>query len=209
MDSLLKLISHFREFPGIGPRQAERFAYFLLGKTDSYRKSLASEITSVSDNIRTCPSCYKFFTEKGNLCHICSSPMRDSSLLMVVAKDVDLNTIEKTKTYNGKYFVLGGTIPILSKEPEKTVRVKELEKTISNRPNLKEIIFALSVNSESEYTREIVEDYIKTAVKEHNIAISVLGRGLSTGTEIEYSDMETIKNALERRTRGDSSARDF
>lgn len=201
MDSLQKLISYFREFPGIGPRQAERFAFFLLVKNNGYRESLAEEIISLKKNISLCKECFRFFSGSNEACPICKDKTRDTSLLMIVAKDVDLNTIEKTKKYSGRYFVLGGHIPILDKDPEEKVRLKELIKYLERKSTIKEIIFALSVNTEGEYTRNQIENAIKPMVQKNNITVSVLGRGLSTGTEIEYSDKETIASALEHRTK--------
>ncbi len=200
MDSLHKLISYFRELPGIGPRQAERFAYFLLSKSDGYRKGLSDEIKNLGQSVQTCDLCFRFFAENENKCSICYGKSRDTSLLLIVAKDIDLNTIEKTRSYNGYYFVLGGNVPILDKEPESKIRLKELKSHIEAKSkSIKEIIFALSLNTEGEYTREFIENAIRSFVKSKNITMTTLGRGLSTGTELEYSDTDTIKNALERR----------
>lgn len=117
---------------------------------------------------------------------------------MLVAKDVDLDAIEKSKVYNGYYFVLGSTLSLIEKEPESKIRVKELLAAIEKRAikGTKEIILALSLNAEGEHTREYVEELIAPVVKKHSLKVSTLGRGLSTGTELEYSDTETIRNAL-------------
>lgn len=201
MDSIHKLISYFKEFPGIGPRQAERFAYFLLSKNDAYRKVLAEEIKGLGLKISICNECFRFFAENEKKCVICNGKNRNEGLLMIVAKDVDLNTIEKTRIYDGHYFVLGGNIPILAKNPDEIVRTKELKSLIEKKHgNIKEIIFALSLNNEGENTKEHIEKSIKPLTDKYKITLSTLGRGLSTGTELEYSDRDTIKNALERRT---------
>ena len=117
---------------------------------------------------------------------------------MIVSRDVDFEVIEKSKVYNGLYFILGGTIPILDKEPERKIRLKELKEKI-NKSKLNEIILSLNVNAEGENT--IV--YLKKIISDinQNIKVSVLGKGLSTGSELEYSDSETIKNALKNRER--------
>lgn len=118
---------------------------------------------------------------------------------MVVAQDVDLENMEKSHAYEGYYFVLGGTVPILEKEPEKKIRIRELFKKIEQSPELKEIILAMNLTADGENT----EDYLKSSLSElaskKAIKISILGRGLSTGTELEYSDSETLKNALKNR----------
>lgn len=201
MDHLNRLHDLFKQFPGIGPRQAKRFVYFLLGTSEGYREMLAKEILELSSRVTLCTSCYRFFDKKNidtNLCIICRDTKREHESLMVVAKDVDLEAIEKSKVYGGYYFVLGNSLSLIEKEPESKIRTQELIETIERRTKagLKELILALSLNSEGEHTREYVENLIGPLVKKHSLKVSILGRGLSTGTELEYSDAETIKNAL-------------
>lgn len=201
MDHLNRLHELFRQFPGIGPRQAKRFVYFLLGASDGYRNTLAKEITELASRVTICSSCYRFFDKKNsssNLCSVCADDSRDASALMLVAKDVDLDAVEKSHVYNGYYFVLGNQLSLIEKDPDSKLRTKELLQTIEKRVKggLKEIIIALSLNSEGEHTREFVEGLISSSAKKHSLKITILGRGLSTGTELEYSDAETIKNAL-------------
>ncbi len=121
---------------------------------------------------------------------------------MVVPRDIDLENIERTGAYSGKYFVLGGTVPILEKEPEKRIRQKELLGTVSERiksVKLKEIILAMNLNPEGENTVDYIKKLLASFTLKPKIRISTLGRGLSTGTELEYSDTETLKNALKNR----------
>ncbi len=201
MDPISKLTEYFREFPGIGPRQARRFVYFLLTRNSQYLEELARLVLSVKKNIKICSLCFRFYQD-GNTtnCPICSDTSRDSSQLMIVTRDVDFEAIEKSKFYNGYYFILGGTIPILDKEPEKKVRLNELMERIKKN-DIKEIILSLNANAEGEHTADFIRDYIKTRFSPDQFTISVLGRGLSTGTELEYSDTDTIKNALKNRER--------
>ena len=205
MDHLNRLNDLFKQFPGIGPRQARRFVYFLLGTSEGYRSALAKEITELSSRVTICSSCYRFFDKKNaasaDLCAVCRDESREVASLMIVAKDVDLDAIEKSKVYSGYYFVLGNSLSLVDKEPESKIRTKELAATIECRAKggLKEVILALSLNTEGEHTREYVENLISPLVKKHSLKISTLGRGLSTGTELEYSDTETIKNALTNR----------
>lgn len=121
---------------------------------------------------------------------------------MIVARDADLEAIEKSHSYNGFYFVLGGTVPILEKEPEKKIRSKALTGLVKKRAaeGLKEIIIAASVNAEGENTADFVAKLLTPIIAQFNIKLSGLGRGLSTGTELEYSDADTIKNALKNRS---------
>jgi len=127
---------------------------------------------------------------------------RDRSLLMVVEKDNDLENIERSRCYTGHYFVLGGVLPFLEKDPNSKIRGRELLQVVAGRAKgaLKEVILALSTNPDGEHTTEYVKELLLPLVEEHKLKISILGRGLSTGAELEYSDSETIKNALVGRT---------
>ncbi|MEK7464124.1 MAG: toprim domain-containing protein [Patescibacteria group bacterium] len=199
MDPISKLTEYFREFPGIGPRQARRFVYFLLTRNAAHLEDMSRLILDIKKSIRICSSCFRFYQDgKTTMCPICSNASRDASQLMIVSRDVDFEAIEKSKVYNGFYFILGGTIPILDKEPEKKVRLKELTDKIKKN-QYKEIILSLNANAEGEHTAEFIRSYLKDKFPSTDFSVSVLGRGLSTGTELEYSDTDTIKNALKNR----------
>jgi recombination protein RecR len=200
MDAFEKLKEIFGHFPGIGPRQAERFAYYLLGRDQNYLEELKSHLTTLKKDVTQCVDCMRFFAKKNNLsvCSICANMGRDNSVLMLVAKDNDLITIEKSGVFNGKYFILGGLVPILEKVPEKRVRLNQLKSKIENNKNLTEVILALSATHEGENTGDIIEKIIKEI--DPKIKVSRLGRGLSTGLEIEYSDTDTIKEALKNKS---------
>ena len=125
---------------------------------------------------------------------------------MIVSRDIDLETVEKSGSYNGIYFVLGGTIPILDQNPENKIRLKQLVNFIGNRTaedegkeKISEIILGLNANPAGEHTAEFLKNILSSLASKHSVKISTLGRGLSTGTELEYSDSETIKNALKNR----------
>lgn len=204
MNSFQKLIELFRRFPGIGPRQAERFAYFLLTQNENYIRDLTAEISNLKKESAICTSCFRYYTKNGNtstLCSICANPNRDHSKVMIVSRNNDLDNIERTKVYDGLYFVLGGSLPILEKEPEKLIRVSELEALVKERAKvLKEIILGLNANAEGENTAQFIESRLKPLAGKEHFKISHLGRGLSTGSELEYSDSDTIVNALKNRT---------
>jgi len=210
MDALTRLTEIFRDFPGIGGRQAKRFVYFLLSKDQSYTNEIVQLIGKIKENVRTCQSCFRFFNGGQNHnslsslteCEICRDPKRDRSLLAVVSHDADLESLEKSRSFNGFYFVLGGVIPILEKSPEKRVRVKELGKVINGRVKngtLKEVILAMNCNTEGEHTGEFIKSILSPLANKNGLKISFLGRGLSTGTELEYSDADTLKSAVENR----------
>lgn len=188
-----KLIELFLKFPGIGPRQAKRFAYFLAGEDEKFRKNLAGFILEIKNEIKQCDSCYRFYQSKAEQCNICSSLNRDKNLLMLVEKDVDLENIERAGVYNGRYFVLGGTISLINSKANH-LRFKELFTKVK-KEEPKEVISALSATVEGENTSR----YIEKILEPLKIKTTRLGRGLSTGTELEYSDSETIANALKNR----------
>ena len=205
MDSIEKLTALFMQFPGIGPRQAARFSRFLLTRSTAYRRKLTGLIERLGESVSSCGDCRRFFARKSashHLCDVCADPHRDASLLMVVEKEADLDIVERSGTYRGGYFVLGGVLPILEKEPKKKVRAEELTRCVRNKRDsrsLREIIIALSLTTEGEHTAAYLENLLRPLVAGSEVCLSTLGRGLSTGLEIEYSDAETMRYALERR----------
>lgn len=202
MDIIEKLTEIFKEFPGIGERQAKRFVYFLMSRTNSYNDNLSSLILDLKKEVAQCKECFRFFIlnkEKENLCEICANPHTDSSVLMLVEKDSDLESIKKSRVYHGKYFILGGLVPIVEKNTKSRIRIEELKKKISSGKDLKEIILAFSISPQGDYTDQYVREQLKEATDKLDIKISSLGKGLSTGTELEYSDNDTLKNALKNR----------
>ncbi|MEK7148177.1 MAG: toprim domain-containing protein, partial [Patescibacteria group bacterium] len=160
---------------------------------------------NLKSEIVQCAECMRFFpsTSSGQvLCSICSDDTRDHSILMLVPRDIDFEAVERSGGYNGYYFILGGVIPILEKEPEKKIRSKELEVGIKNglEKGLKEIILAMNANLEGENTAEYLKEKLSN-LSTSKLIITTLGRGLSTGAELEYADPETLKNALLHRTK--------
>lgn len=202
MDSIDKLAEYFKEFPGIGERQAKRFVYFLMSRNSNYSENLSRLITDLKKEIAQCKECFRFFNlNKINhslICELCSDPKRDDTTLLIVEKDSDLESVRKSRLYNGMYFVLGGLVPIIEKNTPSQVRLNELKEKIKGK-NLKEIILAFSISPQGDHTDFYIRSQLKDICDPLNIKISSLGRGLSTGTEIEYSDNETIKNALKNR----------
>ena len=203
MNSIDKLAKLFQSFPGIGKRQARRFVYFLLHKDTSYIQQLVNEIAAVKQEINQCVQCFRFYPRDAQMvCPICIKN-KDSKQLMIVEKDADLENIHKTNLYQGKYFVLGGFIASHEKK-RSYARVEPLLSLIerdSQGENLDELIFGLSISPEAEHTR--LRLYSMIHDKYPDLVFSTLGRGLSSGTELEYSDTETLKYALESRIKQD------
>lgn len=204
MTSLDKLIAKFENFPGIGSRQARRFAFHILTLPEAEVTELAELITSIQTNVSECASCRRFYAKNGqdnNLCRICADGSRDLSELLVVERDSDVQAIEKSGVYNGLYFVLGGTVPLLSSKDNQKLRGGGLKRLVEERLNkgLSEVILGFSVNPDGENTARFVESILKDVKGSAKLKTSYLGRGLSTGSELEYADPDTLKNALENR----------
>ena len=215
MDNLNRLIEIFAHFPGIGPRQARRFAYYILSKPPSFIKDFAKLIEEVRKSTTQCDRCQRLYMDaydtssntssphtNPHICSICSDTSRDRTTLMIVARDSDFESIEKSGAYKGLYFILGGTVPILDKEPEKRIRLKILLEKITNMKNVpSEIILSLNTTPDGEHTTDIVREALMKITKDELIPtkLTVLGRGLSTGAELEYVDGDTIMNALKNR----------
>jgi len=187
-----KLIELFLKFPGIGPRQAKRFAFFLAAQDDIFLKNLITALSEIKQEVKQCKSCFRFSGTTDANCKICSDTNKEK-LIMVVEKDVDLENINNSGVYNGKYFVLGGTLS-LSQSNESSLRFKELFEKIKNEKPL-EVIVATSATVEGDNTAR----YIQKILEPLNTKTTRLGRGLSTGTELEYSDDDTISSALSNR----------
>lgn len=203
MNVIDKLTEIFKEFPGIGERQARRFVYFLMRRNPAYADNLIELIKELKKETAQCKECFRYFhiknNEQKNICSICANPNADSSTLLVVEKDSDLESVEKSGTYHGKYFILGGLVPVVEKNTKSFVRVEELKKKITTQPGLQEVILAFSLSPQGNHTDTYIRSEIRDTTEKSSIEISSLGRGLSTGTELEYSDNETLKNALKNR----------
>ena len=193
--TIQKLINLFSKFPTVGPRTASRFVFYLMGKKEKEVNELLAAISSLKRNVKLCSFCFNPFEDGTELCPICSDPRRDKSLLCIISNETDLSAIEKTKKYNGLYFIFGGTVSTLKKADIEKLRVKELGERVKNHPEIQEIIVAIDPTTEGEATALYLERFLKP----FNKKITRLGRGLPVGAELEYADEETLSSALESR----------
>lgn len=197
MDRIDELASAFTRFPGIGPRQGKRFVYHLLAVPREERARLAELITKLADDVRQCPECMRYFNgTSAHVCNYCTDGRRDDSLLMLVEKDQDLASVERAGTYKGRYFILGGVLTLSGKG---AIRERELVRAVERRleKGLSEIVLALSATSEGEHTADRIRELLSPL--RDKVRITALGRGLATGSELEYSDAETVRAALSNR----------
>lgn len=201
MDSIERLTDLFGRFPGIGPRQAQRFVQFLLRASPALRRELAEAVKALGASVHQCPECMRFHAREEKICDLCANPARDPALLAVVAGDADLFAFERSGTYRGRYFVLGGTISLTSESTDR-LRIRALLDSLPSRTQLQEIILAFPANPEGDITANRLQEDLRRAcdqAERSEIKITALGRGLSTGSELEYADPETIRNAFDSR----------
>ena len=194
--NILDLIEMFTKFPGIGPKQAERFARFIMTRDKTYINRLTRLIQDLNQNSKQCAKCYIHHNTDNELCEFCSDKSRLDKNLIIVEKDVDVYTIERSGITDSKYFVLNNLIPILSKESEDK-SLERLERRIKD-DSVENVVIALAVHPDADHTSEIIMSNIRKC--NPKITVSKLGRGLSSGSEIEYSDPDTIKSAFKNRS---------
>ncbi len=208
MNPTEKLQELFLKFPGIGPKQAARFVYFLLRQNEDYKVDLAKNIEMLKDSSHVCEMCLRIFSNSKNkekkLCSICEDESRDSKSLMIVVKELDIDAIEKTGFYHGKYFVLGSVLPFLTEKPTEILNIRELVNLIhtnlqNGEKSISEVVFALPATDEGENTINYLKKTLSQVVGIENLKMSTLARGLSTGLDIEYVDKNTFKEAFNHR----------
>lgn len=193
--SIQKLIEEFSKLPAVGPRTAARFAFYLIGRKESEINGLAAAILNVKKNVKRCRLCFSVYESEKEVCDICSDGRRDNSLICIVASETDLATIEKTKVFKGRYFVLGSSLSSLRRQPADTARLSELEKRVSQNKALKEIILAINPTPDGQAAILYLERMLKPA----GIKMTKLGLGLPFGGELEYADEETLSSSFSGR----------
>lgn len=194
----LELKKFLERFPGVGPRQAARYVWALLDFEPKEREKLSSLIGALDKHLTRCGECFR--ANKSDLCSFCApGGSRDRSKIMVVEKDSDLINLEKSKIYSGLYHVLGNALdPLEDSASAARERVKAFYKRVEAKKP-KEIILALSPTKLGEFTSNYIEKILEPLLKSRNIKISRLARGLATGTDLEYADEATLRQALDNR----------
>lgn len=190
--SIATLIEHFQKFPSVGPKSAQRMAFYLLRMPMSEVQKFAQSIVEAKENTHTCEVCFNLSSTSP--CEICTSPKRDRSTICVVAETKDLIAVEKTNEYKGLYHVLQGLISPMDGIGADDIRIKELLNRLTN-DEVKEVILALSPSVEGEATSL----YLSKLIKPFGIKISRIAFGLPVGADLEYADEITIARAIEGR----------
>jgi recombination protein RecR len=193
-ESIQKVITLLSRFPTVGQRTASRFALYLLRAPKEDVQELLHAIADMRTHTGLCSFCFDPYdnTSKETLCTICKDTTRDQTTLCVVERESDLQALERTKQYHGRYFILGGTVGSLRKQDIEKLRMQELQTRV---PSFKEVILATNLTTEGEATAL----YLERTLQSLAIKTSRLGRGLPIGGELEYADEETIRQSLESR----------
>jgi len=193
-EPIQNLIDMFRQFPGIGPRQAARFVFHLLNESEAFRKDLAAGITNLADLLLACTRCGNIESRNAaakSLCSICANASRDQKRIAVVEEVVDLRALERTRTYQGIYHVLAGNIGAKKDAVLNTAPVKRLLARVKEE-SPEEIILATNPTYEGDTTAR----YLERELAALDVKVTRLARGLAKGVDLEYVDEETLKEAL-------------
>jgi recombination protein RecR len=191
-EAIATLIAALNKLPGIGPRSAERIALHLVQTESGAVKQLAETILNARERVKLCELCGAL-TEISP-CDICSDARRDSSLICVIERPVDIISIEKSGTFRGKYHVLGGKISPLDGVQPEDLRIADLDKRLSTEP-IKEIVIALGTDVEGDAT----SFYLGKRLARPGLAITRIAHGLPAGSGLEFADELTLSRALEGR----------
>jgi len=192
--ALEDLIESVGSLPGVGPRTAERYAYFLLKNDPQLASRLASSIRVLHDSISYCPKTFALIEKGKKLSDLYTDPRRDKKLVAVVAEPFDIMAIEKTSQFMGTYHVLGGLVSPIDNITPDQLHIKELVKCI-DEDDVIEIILATNASVEGESTAL----YIQQQIGDRKVKITRLARGLPVGVDLEYADQITLGRALEGR----------
>ena len=185
-------VDQLNSLPGIGKRTALRLALFLYEKSDIEIEDFVESLKKMKTLTRKCSSCFVICDEE--LCHVCSQPSRNNSIVCVVEEIQDVLAIESTAVFKGKYHVLGGLISPIDGISPSDLKIKELiEKVDENE--IREVILALSPTMEGDTTAY----YLYKKLKEKEVLITVLSRGVSIGSELQYADEISLTKSLEQR----------
>ena len=186
------LIEELGALPGIGPKSAQRLAFYILGEEDGQSERLVEAIEAVKQKVHFCTICGN--VTEGEVCAICSDTRRDQSVLCVVEEAKDINAVEKTRVFRGRYHVLGGVIDPLSGVGAEQLRMRELFTRLADG-TVTEVILATNPTVEGEATAT----YIARSMAPMGVTTTRFASGLPVGGDLEYADEVTLGRALEGR----------
>ncbi|MGD8373996.1 MAG: recombination mediator RecR [Candidatus Woesebacteria bacterium] len=193
-NALINLIEELGRLPGVGPRTAERYAYYLLRSNPHQTEKLSNSVSNLHSKVEYCKKTFALIESGQELSPLYTNPTRNKKLIAVVEEPLDIVALERTKQFNGTYHVLGGAIsPIDGVGPEQ-LHISELLQRIDD-DEAEEIILAMNASVEGESTAL----YLQKQIGDRNVRITRLARGLPVGVDLEYADQITLGHALEGR----------
>lgn len=192
-EPILNLVRELKRLPGIGEKTAMRLALHVLRAPEGNAKGLAEALVAIKERIRPCSVCHQF--TENDPCEICSSAKRDSGLVCVVEDQPSLIAVENSRSYFGRYFVLGGRLSPLDGVGPKDLHIDELAERVS-AGGVREVVIATSPNVDGEATAICV----KRALEPYGIKVTRIARGIPVGGDLEFADALTLGRALEGRS---------
>lgn len=192
--SLSRVIEAFGQLPGVGPRTAERYAYYLLRSDPQRAHEIAESLSKLHGGVAYCPKTFALIESGQKLSPLYSDPRRNKQLVAVVADPFDIVALEKTNSFNGTYHVLGGLVSPLEDIGPEDLHITELIKRVE-QDMIKELILATNASVEGESTALLITQ----ALKGKKVKLTRLARGLPVGVDLEYADQITLTRALEGR----------
>jgi|TARA_B100001750_G_C15504084_1_gene599178 recombination protein RecR len=189
---LSRLIQEFNRLPGIGPKSAQRLAYYLIRMPEEEAKSLAESILAIKDRVIFCDVCQNI--TENSPCYLCSHDSRDKSRICVVEEPLDVLSLERTQVYKGTYHVIHGVISPASGIGPEDLKIRELLNRLKD-DSVEEIILATNPSLEGESTAMYIHKLLSPIVNK----ITRLARGLPVGGDLEYADELTLSRALDDR----------
>jgi recombination protein RecR len=189
---IARLLEELERLPGIGPKSAQRIAYWLLTAESADAERLANAITEVKRTIHFCPVCFNF--AEAELCSVCSDPERDLTAVCVVEEPRDLVAVDRTGEFRGTYHVLQGAISPMDGIGPERLRIRELIDRLAPG-EITEVVIATNPNVEGETTAL----YLARLIKPLGIKVTRIASGLPVGADLEFADEVTLGRALEGR----------
>lgn len=190
--ALQRLLDELGRLPGIGPKSAQRIAYYLLEADAEEARRLAQAILEVKQQVHFCTVCFSYATRE--TCDVCSDSSRDRVSICVVSEPRDVQAIERTGSYHGLYHVLGGVISPMDKVGPEQLHVRELLQRLADG-EVKEVILATNPDVEGETTAT----YLSRVIRPLGVRVTRLASGLPVGGDLEYADEVTLGRAIEAR----------
>jgi recombination protein RecR len=187
-----RLVGEFEKLPGVGPKTAQRLAFYILSIPTGEARQLAEAIIEVKDRIHFCARCYNFTDQE--LCEICRDPRRTDDQICIVAEPRDVIAMEKTNEFHGRYHVLQGVISPMDGVTADHLTIRQLLQRIQEQPPV-EIILATNPTVEGETTAM----YLSGILKPLGIHVTRIAHGLPVGGDLDYADQATLIKALEWR----------